>query len=82
MLFGTEGDEPFIVEGERGAAVGVLDSVIAATPDADSERYEDVQQRLRRERANELMSLYLADLQSRYGVSTNQVAIDSIITSY
>lgn len=82
VLFGTEGDEPFIVEGERGAAVGVLDSVIAATPDADSERYEDVQQRLRRERANELMSLYLADLQSRYGVSTNQVAIDSIITSY
>ncbi len=82
VLFGTEGDEPFIVEGERGAAVGVLDSVIAATPDEDSERFQDVEERLRRERANELMSLYLADLQSRYGVSTNQVAIDSIIASY
>ncbi len=82
VLFATEGEEPFIVEGDRGAAVGVLDSVIPATADEDSERFQDVQQRLRRERANELMSLYLADLQSRYGVSTNQVAIDSIIASY
>ena len=82
VLFGTEGDEPFIVEGDGGAAVGVLDSVIAASPDQDSDRFRDVQDRLRRERANELMSLYLADLQSRYGVSTNQVAIDSIIASY
>ena len=82
VLFGTEGDEPFIVEGHGGAAVGVLDSVIAASPDEDSNRFRDVQERLRRERANELMSLYLADLQSRYGVSTNQVAIDSIIASY
>ena len=82
VLFGTEGDEPFIVEGQGGAAVGVLDSVIAASPDEDSDRFRDVQARLRRERANELMSLYLADLQSRYGVSTNQLAIDSIIASY
>ena len=82
VLFGTEGDEPFIVEGDGGAAVGVLDSVIAASPDEDSDRFRDVQDRLRRERANEIMSLYLADLQSRYGVSTNQVAIDSIIASY
>ncbi len=81
-LFAAGENEPFIVEGQSGALVGVLAATEAASPDTDDARFQDVQQRLRQERAGEMLQVYLADLQGRYGVSTNQATIDYILSGF
>jgi peptidyl-prolyl cis-trans isomerase D len=63
---------------EDGFTVGVLTDIEAVRPEQNKKEYEAIRKALRQSMSSDLVAQYSAALRSRYPVTVNQAAVDSL----